>query len=145
MAGGRPKKQIDWEKAVNLAKIQCTQVEICQVLGLSEDTLARALKRDFKLSFAEWYALHSAHGKASLRRWQFQSAQKGSVTMQMWLGKQWLNQSEEVKALEEEDETYERPASMRVSPEEVAAAKAELERRRQMLTKKADDAEEAAS
>ena len=33
-------------------------------------------------------------GKASLRRLQYDSAKKGNVTAQIWLGKQWLNQKD---------------------------------------------------
>jgi hypothetical protein len=44
-------------------------------------------------------------GKATLRRWQWKSAQNGNVTMQIWLGKQLLKQSDNASQAEETKES----------------------------------------
>jgi hypothetical protein len=83
---GRPKIEIDYNLCENLAKIQCTQEEIAQMIGVS----TRTLQRDEE--FCRIYKKGMDQGKMSIRRQQFKSAESGNVTMQIWLGKQYLNQ-----------------------------------------------------
>ena len=82
----RPKIEIDYSLCENLAKIQCTQEEIAQIVGVS----VRTLQRDDE--FCRVYKKGMDQGRMSLRRQQFKSAESGNVTMQIWLGKQYLNQ-----------------------------------------------------
>lgn len=82
----RPKIEIDYNLCENLAKIQCTQEEIAQMIGVS----TRTLQRDEE--FCRIYKKGMDQGKMSIRRQQFKSAESGNVTMQIWLGKQYLNQ-----------------------------------------------------
>jgi hypothetical protein len=91
---GSPKIEIDVKLVQKLCEIQCTAEEIASVLGVSYDTLIRRIKELNYSNFAEFYKRHSQIGKASLRRLQWQNAVKGNVTMQIWLGKQNLGQSE---------------------------------------------------
>ena len=87
---GRPPKIIDYDLVEKLAQIQCTQEEISQILDIS----SRTLQKD-----EEFLRIHKKgieSGRMSLRRFQWESAKKGNVTMQIWLGKQYLNQSEHV-------------------------------------------------
>jgi hypothetical protein len=88
--GGAPVKEIDVKNAERLALIQCTDVEMALCLGVSVDTLARRKQQDPE--FAETIERGRANGKMSLRRVQWQSAQAGNATMQIWLGKQILGQ-----------------------------------------------------
>lgn len=60
----------------------------------SPDTIERACKRENKESFAEYYAKKSLKGHISLRRKQYETAMAGNVTLLIWLGKQWLGQTE---------------------------------------------------
>lgn len=46
------------------------------------------------MTFSQVYKKYSSTGKISLRRMQFRSAENGSVPMQIWLGKQYLEQKE---------------------------------------------------
>ena len=87
---GRPKKPIDLELVEKLAHIQCTYSEIASTLSVSVDTLTR--NRDF----AATYKRGAESGRKSLRRMQFESANKGNIAMQIWLGKQYLGQSDYV-------------------------------------------------
>ena len=84
---GRPKKVIDVEILKNLCEIQCTIKEIAQVLGVSTDTLQRNYKDEI--------ATGKTLGKIALRRAQYRNAiEKNNITMQIWLGKQILNQAD---------------------------------------------------
>ena len=87
----RPQIEIEWEQFDKLCAIQCTKNEIAEWFGCSEDTISRAVKRKYKVSFADLYKKKSIKGKISLRRYQFELAQR-NVAMAIWLGKQYLNQ-----------------------------------------------------
>ena len=84
----------DWEQVDNMCAIQCTGEEIASVLGIDYDTLQRACKREHKVKFAEYIAQKKVIGHTSLRRSQWKSANSGNVTMQIWLGKNWLGQKD---------------------------------------------------
>jgi hypothetical protein len=77
---------IDWDLVQKLAHIQCTQPEIATAIGVSVDTLHRHPE------FAEVYERGAEGCRKSLRRMQFESATKGNIAMQIWLGKQYLGQ-----------------------------------------------------
>jgi len=88
----RPQKQIDYKVLDGLCAIQCTIYECASILDMDTDTLNAALKRDGNECFSAYYQLKSQHGKASLRRRQYETAKDGNPTMLIWLGKQWLGQ-----------------------------------------------------
>lgn len=93
MAGGRPRVEIDLEQFKGLCSIQCTLEEISNWFRCSEDTIERWCKRELKMSFADAYKKYSVGGKISLRRYQFRMAEH-NATMAIWLGKQWLGQTD---------------------------------------------------
>ena len=84
--GGRPPKEIDEDTVKKLASIMCTMEEIAYVVGCSVDTLENR--------FSEIIKEGKAKGRTSLRRHQFLAAEKGNTAMLIWLGKQFLGQSE---------------------------------------------------
>lgn len=92
----RPRIEIDTEQFKKLCAIQCTLAEIASWFKCSEDTLERWCKREFDMSFADVYKIWSADGKISLRRTQFRMAET-NVAMAIWLGKQYLGQTEKVE------------------------------------------------
>jgi hypothetical protein len=77
--------------------IQCTGEEIASVLGCSYDTLERCCKKQQKMKFADYIADKRKKGNVSLRRSQWSSATGGNVTMQIWLGKNVLGQSDKIE------------------------------------------------
>lgn len=83
---GRPPIEIDLGQLETLAKIQCTYEEIAAVLRISPDTLSR--------NYAERIKEFRSAGKGSLRKAQWKAALGGNVTMQIWLGKNELGQSD---------------------------------------------------
>lgn len=94
---GRPKKNItpkEWESIDYMCMIHCTGEEIAGVLGMDYDTLNRNCKDQKGMYISEYIKQKSNGGKMSLRRAQWKSAEGGNVTMQIWLGKQWLGQKD---------------------------------------------------
>lgn len=100
----RPKKIIDWEMVKKLCAIHCTGEEIANIVDVSYDTLERHIKTEFKMGFAEYYKKHSASGKMSLRRKQYEVAMAGNTSMLIWLGKQHLGQADK-QEIEQHGET----------------------------------------
>lgn len=96
---GRPRKEIDLKVLENLCRINCTKEEIASVLEVSSDTIERYILEKFKVNFAVFFKRFQGSGKISLRRMQWASARKGNVTMQIWLGKQYLGQADKVEAI----------------------------------------------
>lgn len=90
---GRPRKEINEKLFEHLCAIQCTEKEICAVLGCCEDTLNAWCKRTYKMTFSDTYKSKKMLGKSSLRRTQFRLAEK-SASMAIWLGKQYLDQKD---------------------------------------------------
>lgn len=74
-----------------LAHIHCTEAEIASILGVSEKTLRS------RPGFLPAYRKAREGGKMSLRREQFKKAEAGNTTMLIWLGKQHLGQSDQVR------------------------------------------------
>ena len=82
---------INYDLLGKLAQIQCTQEEIASVLGISVDTIQRDKHA------MDIYRDKIRQGKASLRRLQFQAAKNGDRTMLVWLGKQYLGQTDRME------------------------------------------------
>lgn len=95
IAIGRPRKEIDWDAFEELCHIQCTQGEIASVMRINVDTLRDNAVRHYGESFSAIYNKFSEGGKASLRRLQFKLA-KTNAGMCIWLGKQYLNQRDNI-------------------------------------------------
>lgn len=67
---------------------------IAATMGIDEDTLRKRCPTDNKCSFSEFRQQKLAKGDELLRTAQFKNAMSGNVTMQIWLGKQRLNQAD---------------------------------------------------
>ena len=102
--GGRPSKLplINQEHFEGMCRIQCTKDEICGILDIDEVTLTKWCKKTYNLGFSDIYKKKSSTGKMSLRRQQFKSAENGNVTMQIWLGKQYLGQTDKIEQKQED-------------------------------------------
>ena len=90
----RPRKVINQKQFESLCAIQCTQEEICNVLDVSEKTLISWCNEVYGESFSKVFRQKRDLGKTSFRRNQWKLAENGNSTMQIWLGKQILKQSE---------------------------------------------------
>jgi len=93
--GGRVKIELDAAQLRTLEELseqQCTYSEIASGLGISVATLDRRRKED--PSIDEIIKKGYEAGKRSIRRIQYEKAMKGNITMLIWLGKQWLGQTD---------------------------------------------------
>lgn len=90
---GRPRLEFDLRQVAELGKIQSTQPELAAVLGCGLSTVKDRLAKDDAFSTAYRRGLET--GKSSLRRLQWKSALAGNVVMQIWLGKQYLDQRDQ--------------------------------------------------
>ena len=92
----RPTIEIKQEHFENLCNLQCTLDEIAGFFKCSSDTIERWCKRTYNMSFADTYKIYSQNGKISLRRYQYKLAEK-NPSMAIWLGKQWLGQTDKIE------------------------------------------------
>ncbi len=93
----RPQKQIDWDQVEKMCAIHCTGEEQAAVLGVDYDTLNAACKREQGVGFSDYFKQKASNGKMSLRRKQYTAAMDGNTTMLVWLGKNWLGQTDQVE------------------------------------------------
>ena len=97
--GGRPQAVIEYSKLDAMCAIHCTGEECAAILGMDYEVMNRALKRDGHGGFKDYFTQKGASGKMSLRRKQYDQAMSGNSTMLIWLGKQWLSQSDKHEEL----------------------------------------------
>ena len=102
----RKRVEIDEKQFNALCKIQCTIVEIAAVLNVDQKSIRAWCRREFGKSFSDLYKERRAVGAVSLRRAQWKTAvEDGNPTMQIWLGRNYLNQSEN-GIMNQEDEDH---------------------------------------
>lgn len=90
---GRPTKDIDQNNFEKLCALQCTMKEIMAFFDVSDKTLSSWCKRTYGKSFSEIFTIKRKCGFISLRRNQFRLAEK-SAAMAIFLGKNYLGQSD---------------------------------------------------
>lgn len=89
----RQKKEIDQKLFEKLCMLQCTMREITLFFDVTDKTLTGWCKRTYGKAFSEIFAIKRQTGLVSLRRTQFQLAEK-SAAMAIFLGKQYLGQKD---------------------------------------------------
>lgn len=97
---GRPKIEFDEKAFQDLVGLGCTEDEICWYFRdesgrvANADTLSRWCKRTFGLNFRDYFKKNGLmYAKIALRRNQLALSKK-SAAMAIFLGKQWLDQTE---------------------------------------------------
>lgn len=96
----RPLKIIDEDAVRKLASIQCSYEEMAAVLKCDPKTLSNRFSQAIKEGRSQ--------GRMSLKRKQYEMAMGGNITMLIWLGKQYLEQSDKVdQKVETKDVTNE--------------------------------------
>ena len=92
----RPKKyKIDHQEVEKLASYGCSNTEIAEFYGCDESLIRK--------SFSEYLTKGRAKGKIRLRQLQWKSAEKGYVSMQIFLGKNILGQKDKLEEAELEE------------------------------------------
>lgn len=84
----RPKLKIDEKQVVKLASEGASNRDIAALFGVDDVTIANR--------FSALLGKARAERRMKLRKFQWNSASHGNVAMQIWLGKQLLDQSERV-------------------------------------------------
>lgn len=74
------------ELVKRLSEIHCSLAEISHITGIKEGTLEKKYKKEIDEG--------KSQGKMGLRRTQMDKAMDGDPRMLVWLGKQYLQQSE---------------------------------------------------
>ncbi len=87
---------INIEQFKSLCGMLCTEKEICDFFSCSHDTLNRWCHDNFGMTFGDAWSKFTSFGKISLRRYQFKQAET-NPTMAIWLGKQYLGQTDDEK------------------------------------------------
>lgn len=77
-------------------KIMCTKQEICDLFEVSPDTLELWCKQEYGDTPLHVINRYANAGKQRLRQIQMDQAEK-NPTMAIWLGKQYLGQSDKVE------------------------------------------------
>lgn len=90
---GAPRTEITERIFTGLCEIWATEKEIAHVFGCSVDTIERWCRRELGCSFADAYKKRAVIGNISLRRTQLRLSEK-SPAMAIWLGKQYLGQTD---------------------------------------------------
>lgn len=101
--GGRPPKEIPQKEFEKLCGLQCTKEEICGFFDVTDKTLENWCKRTYKQGFSEVFREKRGLGKISLRRMQFRLAEK-SAAMAIFLGKNWLGQTDKGQGIEDAED-----------------------------------------
>jgi hypothetical protein len=86
--------KIDLAELERLSAMQCTDEEIAAWFKVSTRTIERRRKNR---AFAEVMDRGKAKGRISVRRMQMKLLEQGNATMGVWLGKQILGQTDEVR------------------------------------------------
>ena len=103
---GRPVIEIGKDHFESLCNLQCTLDEIAGFFKCSPDTINNWCKKTYGETFSDSYKKYSQNGKISLRRLQFRLAEKSSA-MAIFLGKQYLGQTDKIENFVSEDDLRE--------------------------------------
>ncbi len=114
----------------SLCRIMCTKEEVCSVMCVDAKTLDRLISEHFgdvphdgvRATYSDAFKAFSAAGRMSLRRKQFELAMEGDKAMLVWLGKNYLDQSEPGKKQEAAPVPAERPKDAREGVLELVVA-----------------------
>jgi len=91
---GRKQKPIDWELVDRLLESQCTGKEIAGHFNMHEQTFYDRVKEHTGTTFTLYASTQLSKGLSLLRAAQFKKAMAGNPQMQVWLGKQYLQQKD---------------------------------------------------
>ena len=91
MAKRGPKPKVNKAEFEKLCALQCTLLEIASWFNCTDDTIENFCKAEYGMKFSEVFRIKRGKGQVSLRRMQWQLAEK-NTSMAIFLGKQFLGQ-----------------------------------------------------
>lgn len=93
---GRPKKTIDEKQFDTIIQLPIIKEDVARILNVSESHLERYIRARFHTTFETLRRQNAGSFKKNLLGKQYELAMKGNVTLLIWLGKQYLEQSDKV-------------------------------------------------
>lgn len=100
--------RFDAQQFIDLCKIQCTITEISHFFHITIEQLDEECKKSFGVPVYIAQKEFNSEGKISLRRSQFRTAtEKDNPIMQIWLGKNYLDQCEDPTKRAQEEQKQE--------------------------------------
>ncbi len=96
----RPKKQIDFKYLKTICQRPISSEDIAAILGVSKDTLERAVKRELKMGLAAFKQQNLASLRLTILDQQLSIMKKGNSSMAIFLGKQYCGQTDKVETKE---------------------------------------------
>ena len=93
---GRPKKEINKKTFEGLCAIQCTILEVCAVLDVTEKTLEAWCMKEYGETFSKVFAAKKEAGKVSLRRAGYQMAHT-NPSVHIFYAKNHLGMSDKIE------------------------------------------------
>lgn len=94
----RPPKPIDWNRVEKKMEAKCTATEIAGSFHMDLETFSNRFKAEYGKNYTDYLATFHNGGKANLKERQYAKAMEGNAQMLIWLGKQWLAQTETEQA-----------------------------------------------
>ena len=91
---GRPRKEINWDILNTALQYGGSLVDLSELLDMSEDTIQRRIKEEYDMGFSEYRNKKMGRVRMKLRQKQYEEAMRGNTTLLIWLGKQWLGQTD---------------------------------------------------
>lgn len=94
---GRPRKDIEEKLFDQLIQLPLIKSDIAHAFGCSEDTIENYVKARFQTTFSELQAEKRQLFRKNILGKQYELAMKGNVALLIWLGKQYLGQSDKIE------------------------------------------------
>lgn len=93
----RPVKFVDFDKLARICQYPMTNEDIASLMDLSVDTIYRAIKKEYGIDFAEYKTQKQSSLRFTLLARQIEAAKSGNIAMLIWLGKNYLGQSDKLE------------------------------------------------
>jgi hypothetical protein len=91
---GHPVKEINWSEIELAAEKQWNLKQLAALVGCDVKTLVAGIQRQYGIESSAYLAIKKEVGWARLLTKQYDMAMDGSVALLIWLGKNYLGQSD---------------------------------------------------
>lgn len=105
--GGRPRLEFDWNLVESLSMLEATESFIAERLIVQDGDevnhltiqakiklMQNRIRERFDCSFVQFRQQKLEYRRVQLREWQWKAAERGQTAMLIWLGKNYLDQSD---------------------------------------------------
>lgn len=97
--GGRPKFQLtvdQWRMFDAMCSAGALEVDIAEAFLVDRKTIDTMVKREREMGFSAYRRQKKGRGRAALAAKQYEMAMNGNTAMAIFLGKNWLGQSDKL-------------------------------------------------